>query len=114
MVAQQSITGYFGAPVRQPKKKGNPSAENTGVIEKKHCDSPTVPVRKFRGFHNVLKYSTELSKQGRHETDTMDMSAQTNVCIGADERLHQLGHIRKEKIFLPLFTVTALLCGALL
>ena len=48
MVAHRSITGYFGAPVKQLKRKGNPSAENTGVIEKKHCDSPTIPVRKFR------------------------------------------------------------------
>ena len=48
MVAHRSVTGYFGAPVKQLKRKGNPSAENTGVIEKKHCDSPTIPVRKFR------------------------------------------------------------------
>ena len=68
----------------------------------------------LQGFRNVLKYSTELSKQRRHETDTMDMSAQMNVCIGTDEHQHQLEHIRKEKIFLSLFTVTALLCDALL
>ena len=83
-------------------------------IRGKAHDLGTLSCPPLQGFHNVLKYSTELSKQGRHETDTMDMSAQTNVCIGADERLHQLGHIRKEKIFLPLFTVAALLCGALL
>ena len=53
----------------------------------------------LQGFCNVLKYSTELSKQRRHETDTMDMSAQMNVCIGTDEHQHQLEHIRKEKIF---------------
>ena len=46
MVAQRSIRGYFSAPVKQQKRKGNPSAENTGVIEKKHCDSPTLRVRK--------------------------------------------------------------------
>ena len=48
MVAQRSIIGYFGAQVKQPKRKGNPSAENTVVIEKKHCDSPAVRVRKFQ------------------------------------------------------------------
>ena len=42
MVAQQSIRGYFGALLKQQKRKGNPSAENTLVIEKKHCDSPMV------------------------------------------------------------------------
>ena len=68
----------------------------------------------LQGFRNVLKYGTEISKQHRHETDTMDMPAQMNVCIGTDEHQHQLEHIRKEKIFLLLFTVTALLCGALL
>ena len=47
MVAQRSIRGYFGALVKQQKRKGNPSAENTGVIEKKHCDSPMVRVRKL-------------------------------------------------------------------
>ena len=41
-------TGYFGAPTKQPKRKGNISAENTGVIEKKHFDSPMVWVRKFQ------------------------------------------------------------------
>ena len=46
MVAQQSIRGYFGALVKQQKRKGNPSAENTGVIENKHCDGPMVRVRK--------------------------------------------------------------------
>ena len=30
----------------------------------------------LQGFRNVLKYSTEISKQHRHETDTMDMPAQ--------------------------------------
>ena len=47
MVAQWSIRGYFGALVKQQKRKGNPSAENTGVIEKKHCDSPMVRVWKL-------------------------------------------------------------------
>ena len=83
-------------------------------IRGKAHDLGTLSCPPLQGFHNVLKYSTELSKQPRHETDTMDMSAQANVCIGADERLHQFGHIRKEKIFLLLFTVAALLCGALL
>ena len=48
MVAQRSIIGYFGAQVKQPKRKGNPSAKDTGVIEKKHGDSLTVRVRKFQ------------------------------------------------------------------
>ena len=43
----------------------------------------------------------------------MDASAQTRVFISADERLHQLGRVMKEKISLLLFTVTALLSGAL-
>ena len=34
MVAQRSIRGYFGALVKQQKRKGNPSAENTWVIER--------------------------------------------------------------------------------
>ena len=44
----------------------------------------------------------------------MDASAQTKVRVSADEHLRQLGGTRKEKIFLLLFTVTALLFGALL
>ena len=44
----------------------------------------------------------------------MDASAQTRVRISADEHLRQLGRVRMEKIFLLLFTVTTLLCGALL
>ena len=36
------------------------------------------------------------------------------VHVCADEQLRQLGRVRKERIFLLLFTVTALLCGALL
>ena len=56
----------------------------------------------------------ELRKQHRHETDTMDASAQTRARVSADEHLHQFGRVRKEKIFLLLFTVTTLLCGALL
>ena len=34
--------------------------------------------------------------------------------LALDEPLRQLGRIRKEKIFHLLFTLTALLCGALL
>ena len=34
--------------------------------------------------------------------------------LALDEPLRQLGHIRKEKIFHLFFTVTALLCSALL
>ena len=46
----------------------------------------------LQGFRNVLKYSTELSKQHRHETDTTDMPAQMNVCIGsASAWTHQEG-----------------------
>ena len=56
----------------------------------------------------------ELCEQWRRETDAMDASARTKVRVGADERLRQLGRVRKENIFLLLFTVTALLCGALL
>jgi len=48
MVAQWSVTGYFGAPVKQPKRKGNSSTKDTGVIEKKHGDSPMVQVQKFQ------------------------------------------------------------------
>ena len=48
-------------------------------------------------------------KQCRHKTDAMDTSAQMRVQVGTDECLRQLGHIRKYKIFLLLFTVTALL-----
>ena len=44
----------------------------------------------------------------------MDALARTTVLVGADERLRQLGRVRKEKIFLLLFTLTALLCGELL
>lgn len=56
----------------------------------------------------------ELRKQRRRETDTLDASAQTSIRDSADEHLRQLGRLRKEKIFLLLFTVTTLLCGALL
>ena len=56
----------------------------------------------------------ELCEQWRRETDAMDASARTKVRVGANERLRQLGRVRKENIFLLLFTVTALLCGALL
>ena len=44
----------------------------------------------------------------------MDALARTTVLAGVDERLRQLGRVRKEKIFLLFFTVTALLCGELL
>ena len=44
----------------------------------------------------------------------MDASAGMSVRVSTDERLRQLRSDRKEKIFLLLFTVTALLCGALL
>ena len=44
----------------------------------------------------------------------MDESAWMRVCVTADKHLRQLRRVRKEKIFLLLFTVTALLCGALL
>ena len=50
----------------------------------------------------------------RRETDAMDTSAQTRVLINADKHLRQLERVKKEKIFLLLFTVTTLLCGALL
>ena len=56
MVAQWSITGYFGAPVKQPRRKGNPSAKDTGVIEKKHGDSPTVRVWKFQEYNYLYEY----------------------------------------------------------
>ena len=50
----------------------------------------------------------------RRETDAMDVSAGMSIRVSTNERLCQLRSDRKEKIFLLLFTVTALLCGALL
>lgn len=56
-----------------------------------------------------LTYSTysadlKLSKQNRCETDAIDESAWMRVLVCADEHLHQLGHIRKKKILLLIFT----------
>lgn len=49
MADQRSIKGYFGAPVKQLKRKAKPLAENTEMNEKKkQSDSPTVRVRKFQ------------------------------------------------------------------
>ena len=69
--------------------------------------------KKVMALQNV-QCRPELCEQWRRETDVMDASARTKVRVGADERLRQLGRVRKENIFLLLFTVTALLCGALL
>ena len=56
----------------------------------------------------------EQREQRKRETDAMDVSGWTRVPVRADDHLRQLGRIRQERIFLVLFTVTALLCGALL
>ena len=69
--------------------------------------------KKAMALQNV-QCRPELCEQWRRETDAMDASARTKVRVAADERLRQLGRVRKENIFLLLFTVTALLCGALL
>ena len=42
MADQQSIKGFFGAPVKQLKRKAKPSPESTMVNEKKKSDNPTV------------------------------------------------------------------------
>ena len=44
----------------------------------------------------------------------MDASAGMSVRVSTDEHLRRLRSDRKEKIFLLLLKVTALLCGALL
>ena len=48
---QGNIKGYFGAPVKQLKRKAIHSAESTAVNEKKtKSDNPTVRVRTFQGI----------------------------------------------------------------
>ena len=61
-----------------------------------------------------LQSRPELGEQCTHETDAMDVSASTRVCISIDQHLWQLGHVRQETIFLLLFTVFALLYVALM
>ena len=56
----------------------------------------------------------EQKEQCKRKTDAMDASGWTRVRVRADEHLRQLGRIGQERIFLVLFIVTALLCGALL
>ena len=67
-------------------------------------------VRCFRGVYlqkqRKLQCRPELSEQCRRKTDVMDASARMRACIHAKR-------VRKEKIFLFLFTETVL-CGALL
>ena len=51
MADQGNLKGYFGAPVKQLKRKAIHSAESTAVNEKKtKSDNPTVRVRKFQEF----------------------------------------------------------------
>ena len=45
---QGTIKGYFGAPLKQLKRKAIHSAESTAVNEKTKSDNPTVRVRKFQ------------------------------------------------------------------
>ena len=48
---QGHLRGYFGAPVKQLKRKAIHSAESTVVNEKKtKSDNPTVQVQKFQEF----------------------------------------------------------------
>ena len=63
---------------------------------------------------DLVQWRPELSEQCRHKTDAMDTSARTRVRISPDECLCQHRLVRKEKIFLLLFNVTVLPCGALL
>lgn len=49
MADQRSIKSYFGAPVKQLKRKAKPCTESTVVNEKKkQRDNPTARIRKFQ------------------------------------------------------------------
>ena len=51
MADQRNVEGYFGAPEKQLKRKGNPSAESTVVKEKKKI--LTTQQFEFESFRNL-------------------------------------------------------------